>query len=224
MTRNPWHSLAGMLLLALPASALAQEDFGRAPPVDTTGLAQGAGSTMEMLYERTIFNIDVLRLTLRFGEDTAAEIASLLPDAPSGAPSDALADSLAVVAMAARNVLVRSRFLRDVSLEQFLDGLRKSLDGARRAGLVSAEAHRLILDEVEEQYEPLREEGIRRGDAMWYRIRGDTLHLAFQRVDGGVPVEGTPIGPERRMGVLGGYLAPDSDFREELLRSVMPDS
>jgi hypothetical protein len=203
-----------------PTVAVAQQEPSVRPPVDTTGLAYDRpGAIMEMLYERTIFNVDVLTLTLRFGTETATELERLL----GSPPSEALEDSIARIALASTDVLVTSRFLRNASLDQFLDGLSDSLEKALEAGFISTEAHQAILADVEVQYAPLREEGIREGDVMWYRIKGDTLHLAFQRVDGGVPVEERPVGAERRIGLLAGYLAPGSDFREGLIRSVLDD-
>jgi hypothetical protein len=200
------------------ATAAAQQSPAFGPPVDTAGLAHGRpGATMEVLYERTIFNVDVLRLALRFGNETAAELERIL----RSAPSEALEDSIAQTALAATDVLVTSRFLRNVSLDQFLDGLRDSLEDALRAGIISMEAHRAILADVDAQYAPLRGTGIQKGDVMWYRVKGDTLHVAFQRVDGQVPVEERSVGPERRLGLLGGYLAPGSDFREGLVRSLL---
>lgn len=211
--------LALLLLATLTAAPVLAQAPAGPPPVDTTGLADGPYATMEMLYERTIFNVDVLTLTLRFGEETAAELRRLVEGRSYG---DALADTVARVALDAHDVLVRTRFERGVSLEQFLDGLRDSLERAREAGLITDEEHRTILGDVDVQYEPLAEDGIEEGEIMWYRIRGDSLHVAFQALDGGVPVEERPVGEERRLGVLGGYLAPGSDFREKLIRSLFP--
>jgi hypothetical protein len=172
---------------------------------------------MEMLYERTIFNVDVLRLTLRFGPETARELESVARDRSL---SDELEDELALTALRAREAVVRSRFLRDVSLDQFLDGLRESVANARERGLISAREEEAILSDTEEQYAPLRDRGIREGEMMWYRISGDTLDVAFQALDGEVLIRSTPVGPERRLAVLGGYLARGSDFREDLVRSL----
>lgn len=201
-------------LMAAPAGGQTPDG---PPPVDTTGLASGPFATMEMLYERTIFNVDVLRLTLHFGPETARELEAVARDR-SG--SDELEDELALTALRAREAMVRSRFLRDVSLDQFLDGLRESVGNARERGLISAREEEVILSETEEQYAPLRKRGIREGEIMWYRISGDTLDVAFQALDGEVLVRSRPVGPERRLAVLGGYLAPGSDFREELVRSL----
>lgn len=181
-------------------------------PVDTAGLADGPFATMQMLYERTLLNVDVLRLTLRFDAETALQLERL----GAGAPPD----SIAAVALQSRNVLVRSEFLRNVDLDQFLDGLQQSLDGAHRAGILSDTELETVLQSVNTEYSVLAERGIRDGDTMWYRIRGDSLHVAVQAPDGHVLLESRPVGPERRRAVLGGYLAPGSDFREKLVESL----
>lgn len=189
-------------------------------PVDTTGLASGPTATMEMLYERTIFRVDVMRLTLRFGPETAGELGRIAGGREYGGP---VADSVARAAVGSRNVLVRSRFVRDVSFGQFMEGLRRNLGNARDAGFLSSEEYRTIMSDIESQYEPIRGRGIRDGETMWYRVRGDTLHVALQTLDGSVLIDRRPVGPERRRAVLGGYLAPESDFREELIRSLFRD-
>ncbi|MEJ2541568.1 MAG: hypothetical protein P8188_16650 [Gemmatimonadota bacterium] len=187
------------------------------PPVDTTGLAQGPFATMEMLYERTIFNVDVLRLQVDFDPGTASELSSLV----TGREYDeALAEQVVEVALAAPDVLVRSRFLRDVSLDQFLDGMGDNLRNARDKGYLTADEESLISRETRAKYAVLAGRGIQEGEVMWYRIRGDSLHVALESNDGEVLVEDRPVGPERRLAVLGGYLAPDSDFREQLIRSL----
>ncbi|MEX2530487.1 MAG: hypothetical protein WD960_06915 [Gemmatimonadota bacterium] len=220
--RRPRAVHAAWLLVAmLPFRGTAiplQGQTGKmAPPVDTTGLAEGPWASMEMLYERTIFNVDIFRLHLTFGPETADSLQAL---AAGRRYDGALADSLAHVALRSRNVLVRTRFLRDVGLDQFLDGLRDNLRNAREEGLLTREEEETIARETAEQYAPLADRGIREGETMWYRIRGDSLHVAFQARDGSVPVEQRPVGPERRLSVMAGYLAPGSEFREKLLRSL----
>lgn len=209
--------LLAMLTLPESAAPLLGQTGEPAPPVDTTGLAEDPWATMEMLYERTIFNVDIFRLYLTFGTETTDRLRDM---AAGREYSDALADSLADAALRSRNVLVRTRFLRDVGLDQFLDGLRDNLRNARKQGLLTLEEEETIIRESTEQYAPLADRGIREGETMWYRIRGDSLHVAFQTRDGSVPVEERPVGPERRLAVMAGYLAPGSDFREKLVRSL----
>lgn len=189
----------------------------RPAPVDTTGVGDGAFARMGMLYERTIFNVDVLRLDLEFGPETTATFSDLVRDRSY---DDEVADRVVEAALQARDVLVRSRFLRDVSLDQFMDGLRDNLENAREQGLLTADEEATIARETREQYAVLADRGIRKGETMWYRIRGDSLHVAFETLEGEILIEDHPVGPERRMAVLGGYLAPGSDFRDKLVRSL----
>jgi hypothetical protein len=182
-------------------------------PVDTTGLGSGPFASMQMLYERTFLRVDVLRLHVRVGPETTARLQSLTAAGASG-------DSLAAAVMQAGNVLVRSRFLRNVSFDQFIDGLQTNLDHARRARFIDRSEFERIMTDVVSQYAPIRQRGIRNGDAMWYRIRNDSLHVVMVDSDGSILVEENPVGPERRLAVLGGYFAPGSDFRAPLLRSI----
>jgi len=200
------------LLVSVPVAAQS-----RAAPVDTSGVGDGPFARMEMLYERTIFNVDVLQLDLEFGPETTATFSELVGE--QGYDGE-VADQVAEAAMASRDVLVRSRFLRDVRLDQFLDRMRDNLRNAREQGLLSSEEEATITRESREQYAVLDGRGIREGETMWYRIRGDSLHVAFETADGEILVEERPVGPSRRMAVLGGYLAEGSDFREKLVRSL----
>lgn len=191
-----------------------------AVPVDTAGLAQGPFATMAMLYERTIFNVDILQLEVGFDTETARTFSSLIE---GQSYDDALAQEIVEAALVAPDVMVRTRFLRDVSLDQFLDGMRDNLRNARENGYLTQDEESLIARETAAGYATLEGRGIREGETMWYRIRGDTLHVAFVGLDGEILVEDRPVGPERRMAVLGGYLAQGSDFREDLIRSLFQE-
>lgn len=211
---GPWVPAAGAIGFArVSRAAMQTADV----PVDTSGLGSGPYATMETLYERTIFRVNVLRLTLQFGPATTEELERLVAGRGYDAP---LAESVAVAALEARDVLVRSRFLRDVSLDQYLEGIRENLGDARDAGILAAPEHEAILADMEDHYEPLRARGILSGDTMWYRVRGDRLQVSLQAEDGSIPMELTAQGSEHRRAVLGGYLAPASRFRDPLIRSL----
>jgi hypothetical protein len=104
-----------------------------------------------------------------------------------------------------------------------MDGLRDNLRRARDEGLLTPEEEELLRRETRAQYAVLEGRGIRNGETMWYRIRGDSLHVAFEALDGEILLEDRPVGPERRLAVLGGYLARGSDFRDKLVRSLFQD-
>lgn len=208
--------LAAIAVLILAGSGVRAQSTSPAP-VDTAGLADGPFATMAMRYERTIFNVDVLQLEVGFDTETAQTFSALIRGQRY---DDALAQQVVDAALVAPDVMVRTQFLRDVSLDQFLGGMRDNLRNARENGYLTEDEERLIARETTAGYAALEGRGIRKDEVMWYRIRGDTLHVAFVGLDGEVLVEDRPVGPERRMAVLGGYLAKGSDFREELIRSL----
>lgn len=201
----------------LQAQSEAGADQTAEAPVETRGLASGPYASMEMLYERTILRVNVLHLTLRFDPDTAQRLERL---AAGNRYHAALAETVVDTALEATDVLVRTRFLRAVSLGQYLDGIRGNLADARVAGYLTPEEETAIGAGIGEEYEPLRDRGIRAGDTVWYRVRGDRLDVVLEAANGDQPLEITVEGPEHRRAVLGGYLAPGSDFREPLVRSL----
>ena len=209
----------------LPTAPLAGQSAGQAVPVDTSSLGTGPHAGMHMLLEKTILKVDVLSLDIRFGPEATARFASLLGDhdAPARAARDrdALADSVAAVALAARDVFARIEFHRAVGLGRFLDGIRDNLRRATKAGIVTVSEYRDIADGLPGWYAFLADRGIRSGDRMFYRIRGDSLRTVYVAEDGRTLLDQVDVGPHRRLSVLGGYFAPDSDFREGLFESAL---
>jgi hypothetical protein len=213
-----------LLLVASATGAHAQieagGDWADGSPVDTAGLGVGSFSDMEMLYERTIFGVDVLRLSLRFDADAADRIGQLIGDRRY---DDRVGRAVIDAALDSQDVLVLSHFLRDLTLTQYLDGLGDNLEVARRGGFLTTSQRQEIIASAEQSYEPLRERGIRNGDRVWYRLQGNALHVAYQAVDGAVLLEDRIEGPHHRGAVLGSYLAPGSDFRDDLVRSLFEE-
>lgn len=186
--------------------------------IDTTDMGTGPAARMHMLLEKTLFRVDVLTLDVRFGSITADRIERLLAGAFD---SRALADSIAAAALGADEALARLEFQRDVRLEQFLDGIRDNLRRATRAGIVTPAEFRSISSDLPSWYAFLKERGIRSGDRMLQRVRGDTLRTVYVGADGETMLDQVDVGPEHRLAVLGGYFAPGSDFRRGLVESVL---
>lgn len=207
-----------LFALAVPLGAQTAMQPGAAvapAPVDTAGLGTGPGSTMSMLYERTFLDIDVLRIRLRFGPDAAREITAALA---------ASRDSAALAAIDARRAVISCEFERDVTLDQFLNGLAKDLTAARESGAIGQVGFDRIMEDVNVQYRPIEERGFKDGDVMWYGIHGDTLDVVLVSADGEKLIRERAVGPERRRGTLAGFLAPDTHFREGLLKSLESES
>ncbi len=190
---------------------------GQPSPVDTTNLGSGVHARMHMLLEKTIFKVDVLTLDIWLGPWETARLDSLLAGREF---SRSLADSVAAVALDSRNVWARIEFQRGVSLDQFLGGIRENLRDAEKVGIVTHEEYEAIVTSLPRWYAFLADRRIHSGDQMFYRIRGDTLHTVFRSAEGENLLDQVDVGPERRLSVLGGYFAPNSDFREKLVKSL----
>ncbi len=210
-------ALVAALAVALAAAPPAPASAPTAP-ADTTFSCPADSVRMSTLLEKTVFQVDVLVLEVCFGSAAAERLDSLAADRRY---SESLADSVATAALGAEHVRARIEFLRGVDLGQFLDGIRENLDRAREAGILTDEEYASIAESLPRWYAFLEDRGIREGDLMLYRIRGDTLRTAYRSAGGERLLDQTDVGPERRLSVLGGYFAPDSDFREGLIRSLL---
>ncbi len=203
-----------MISVAAPAAAaqeLAQDDEPAA--MDTTSLGGGPYARMHALLEKTIFKVDVLTLEVRFGTETSGRLEELIGDR-SHSPD--LADSVAAVAVQARDAWARIEFKRGVSLDQFVDGSLDNVRRAREQGIISSEDYETVYEGLPRWFAFLEERRIHRGDQIVYRIRGDTLRTA----SGEILLDQTDIGPERRLSVLGAYFARKSDFAKRLVKSL----
>lgn len=174
-----------------------------------------------MLLEKTIFKVDVLTLDVWLGAAEAARVEELVD---GNRFSEQLADSVGAVALDSRDAWARIHFKRDVSMDQFLGGIRDNLGRAVDAGIVSPADYDAIVDDLPLWYAFLAERPIRSGDQMFYRVRGDTLHTVYRSEDGEILLDQRDVGPERRLSVLGGYFAPKSDFRNKLVKSLIDRS
>ena len=205
--------LATAILLAIPGGNL----VGQTAPVDTTSLSDAPHGRMQMLWEKTIFKVDVLTLEVRFDHAVAQQFAQLVQGREM---SSVLADSIAAVAVEATDVWARIRFERNVSLNQFVDGVRDNAGAARDAGLITDSEFAEIYDGLPQWYAFLADTAIKDGDEMFYRIRGDTLRTIYRTVTGETRLDRTDVGRFRRLSVMGGYFAPKSDFRKGLIASL----
>jgi hypothetical protein len=201
--------LVGLACVLHPGESAAQQQS-----IDRSGLE--AEPAMRTLLEKTIFKVDVAWLDIWFTPGVGQRLRSLASRRPGSAR-----DSIARVALDATDVLARLTFERDVGVDRFLDGLVTSTEKARDAGIITDAMLRDIRTSSSQWYAPLEARGIRDGDEMLYRIRGDTLRTVVRSADGTTLLDQTDVGPERRLAVLGGYLAPGGDFRDGLIDSVL---
>ena len=211
--------LAFITVVAAPLAAQAPTDAVPGSPVDTTGIA--LTPRLHTLFEVTIFQVDVLTLEVRFGRQTASRLAALADGADD---PDAIADSVLALALDADDAWARMEFQRDFGFDRFQDGMTSSIRAAVKAGIVTPATYDSIASSIPEWYGFLSERGVRDGDEIFYRVRGDTLRTVFRGVDGRVLLDQVNVGPDRGRGLLGGWFAPEADFREGLVKSLVEDS
>lgn len=185
--------------------------------VDTTSLATGPYATMQGLLERTFLKVDVATATIQVGTGVASRLRSLVEArGRDGAPRDSLAGAV----IHATDAFVRIRFHRHVAPGRFISELRKDVGRARDAGIIGPAEYDTVSAGLPRWYAFLEDRGVRDGDEMIYRIRGDTLRTLYLSGAGDVMMDQVDVGAFRRLSVLGGYLAPGTSFREPLLRSL----
>ena len=187
-------------------------------PRDTAPFPQRSFSHMSALLEKTLFKVDVLTLDVRVDSRTAGRLQSLAEGADY---SDHIAGAVSRTVLTAPEVWVRMVFLRGVSQKQFLNGIKDNMKTALEAGLIDTEYYEDTLDNLPEWYDFLEDRRIQKGDAMVYYVHGDTLDSTYHGTDGDVLLDMRRQNPKSRYGVLGSYFAPRSDFRKNLVRSLL---
>jgi hypothetical protein len=206
---RPGVTIACILVAAAAAAPLAAQS-------DDIRLGASPFGHMHMLFERTIFNVDVLTLDVCFDSATAETVAVHA----RGGRTDAGDDAIAAAAIDAPDALGRIRFLRGVSKGQFLDGIRDEQEKAVRAGLLADSTFRMIGDSLPVWFDFLDDRGIHDGDRIVYVFRDDSLRTVYHGEDGTVLLDRTDVGKQRRTSVLATWFAPRSDFRRPLLESL----
>jgi hypothetical protein len=167
--------------------------------------------------EKTFLNLDVAALDIRFGPQTQATLRDL---AQGQRASPALAESLARAAADAREAYVRLKFLRSFDYDQLVAGTQDSMRCAEKSGYIGDADARRVIDGFPRWFAFLERRGVRAGDALLYRVDGDTLRTVYRAADGRVLLDQVDSGPGPRRSLLAAYLAPCSDFRGPLLRSL----
>jgi hypothetical protein len=178
----------------------------------------GPFAAMQMILEKTFLRVDVLTLEVRVDRPTAERIRSF---AEGKRYSEELADSVTAAVLGARAVVARIRFLRNVSSDQFVDGVTESMETAVKAGLLEQAAFDQIAPKLPIWYSFLDSRGIRIGDEQVYRVSANSLRTTFTDNRGSVLFDQTDVGPAGPRAVLASYFAPRSDFRRPLVRSMV---
>lgn len=211
-------SISGALIVLLVPLMAAPRDL-----FDLGSLGTGPFARMSTLYEKSFLflKVDVLNVEVRFGSEVAEKVKSFVQ---SGDEPSKFADLIADTAIHAQDAFVHIRFLRNIRLKRFIQEARESTKLVREAGIIDNPSYEHISNNLPIWYGSLAKRGIREGDEMFYRIRGESLRAVFRGVDGTIYVDLEDKGSLFSLAVLGGYFVEKSKFRKGLLQSLFHDS
>ena len=210
--------LASIIVLLASSPVYGQSPSAATTAMDISTLGRVPFSRMYTKLEKTIFKVDVLTVEVWLGDEDASRLEQI---ASGKRYTKELAKTAADVAIHSRDAFVRLEFLRDVSLEQFLDGVDDNLRRVPEAGVIEPWDYEMVSEGLPVWFGFLDERGILQGDQILYRISGDSLRTQFVAVGGEIMLDQTDVGPERRRAVLGSYFVRKSDFSEGLLKSLL---
>lgn len=187
------------------------------PSLNDSELGRGAFSRMHMLVEKTVLAIDVAKLEVRVDPQTAQAFRKI---AKGKKRTPALERELAQAMFRAKYAVFELKLLRGISLEQYITGVRESLADARAAGLIDEAMRKRVSRGLPTWFKSLKERGLEKGDRVVYKITPSELRTVVITKSGGVPVDRTDAGKDKRMILLGSYFAPKTEYRELLFASL----
>lgn len=194
------------------------QDRAGLPDLEIGALASGPYSRMYMLYERTIFRVDVLTVEIRVGDESRHTLQSLVGRAGG---ANRLADEIAATVMDAQQVLVTIEFQRNVSFDRWLEGVRENLGHARDSDIIDERTYDRVSKGLPEWFRTVTERGFRTRDRIVYRGYPDRMRTLLVSAAGEIFVDQVDTGAGPRRTMLAGYLAPGTDFRGPLVKSLL---
>jgi hypothetical protein len=203
--------------LAIPGVA-AQAPTRGGEPFVPDGLGTTPHGELTALMEVTIFNIDVLTLTVRVPPEVAERLRSL---SEGRSYSEELADSVAAVVLDAEDLWARQVLHRDVGYDRIAGGMRETVEKAAEAGYISETYLADFVARIPDLFGFLRDGGASEGDEIFFRIRGDTVRTIYRTVEGEVRLDRAVVDPEARRASVPAFFAPDTRFRKRLVESLL---
>jgi hypothetical protein len=198
--------IAGAPLAGAPLPALEGGDLG-----------QGPYAAMHMLLQKTVLNIKVATIDVRFDKGTQARFAQLATG--KGYAPD-LGHQLALAAIDAKHAVVVMQFQRDIPLNRWIGVVKDNLEQARKASLITREVEQRVGNSLADWFGALKDRGYEKDDRLIYAVMPDSVRSVVVSKGGQVFVDRVDQGHEGRRVVLGSYFATGSEFREPLLKSM----
>ena len=205
---------AGTIALAMAGVAAAADPL---PPVEGGNLARGQYAAMHMLLQKTVLNINVATIDVRFDRGTQSKFAQIATGKPY---SPELGHQLALAAIEAKHAVVVMEFKRDIPLNRWIGVVKDSLEEARKAGLITRDSEKTVGDSLASWFGALKDRGYQKDDRLIYAVMPDSVRSVVVSKSGQVLVDRVDPGHPGRRVVLGSYFATGSEFREPLLKSM----
>jgi hypothetical protein len=205
---------AWLVAVATGGAALAAAAL---PALEGGDLGQGPYATMHMLLQKTVLNVNVATIDVRFDKGTQGRFAQL---AGGKAYAPDLGHQLALAAIDAKHAVVVMQFKRDIPLNRWIGVVKDNLEQARKAGLIARDVEQRVGDSLATWFGALKDRGYEKDDRLIYAVMPDSVRSVVVSKGGQVFVDRVDPGHEGRRVVLGSYFATGSEFREPLLKSL----
>ena len=199
-------------MLLTPAALAGQDPVGVAPDDDGERCVE-----LSALLEVTIFNIDVLTLTVHLPADVGGRAVEQVRGRRYSEP---LADSVLAIVLSAPAAWSRQQFHRDVGMGRVLGGIRESTERAAEAGVVTAEYASEFNEALPEMFSFLEEEETREDDEIMLELRGDSVRTVYRRATGVTALDASTVSASARRGSVPAFFVPGSRFRRRLVESL----
>jgi hypothetical protein len=214
-SRSQWFAAgAGAIALAMAGVAAAADPL---PAIEGGDLARGQYAAMHMLLQKTVLNINVATIDVRFDRGTQAKFAQIATGKPY---SPDLGHQLALAAIDAKHAVVVMEFKRDIPLNRWIGVVKDSLEEARKAGLITRDTEKTVGDSLASWFGALKDRGYEKDDRLIYAVMPDSVRSVVVSKGGQVLVDRVDPGHPGRRVVMGSYFATGSEFREPLLKSM----
>lgn len=187
------------------------------PATEGGDLGTGPFATMHMLLQKTVLNINVATIDVRFDKGTQGRFAQI---ATGKAYSTDVGHQLALAAIDAKHAVVEMKFKRDIPLNRWIGVVKDNLEQARKAGLITKEVEQRVGGSLADWFGALKDRGYEKDDRLIYAVMPDSVRSVVVSKGGQVYVDRVDPGHEGRRVVLGSYFATGSEFREPLLKSM----
>ena len=208
---------ASAWLVAVATAGAALAGGAALPALEGGDLGQGPYATMHMLLQKTVLNVNVATIDVRFDKGTQGRFAQL---AGGKAYAPDLGHQLALAAIDAKHAVVVMQFKRDIPLNRWIGVVKDNLEQARKAGLIAREVEQRVGDSLATWFGALKDRGYEKDDRLIYAVMPDSVRSVVVSKGGQVFVDRVDPGHEGRRVVLGSYFATGSEFREPLLKSL----